>query len=63
MTVQQLLANTDSKELSEWQAFFKLENKRFEEEKKKKPGQVTSKDPAMLSEALKAQLATKKAGV
>jgi len=66
MTVQTLLATVTSREISEWQAFFKLENERHDEQQKeaeaKRKGKVTAKDPAMLSEALKMQLSTKKAG-
>jgi len=66
MTVQTLLATTSSREIAEWQAFFRVENERQDEQQKeaeaKRTGKVTAKDPAMLSEALKMQLATKKAG-
>jgi len=63
MTVKQLLENLDSRELSEWGAFFKIENEDLEEKRNTKSGQVKTKDPVTLSEALKAQLAPKKAGV
>lgn len=66
MTVQTLLATTTSHELAEWQAYFRVENERHDEQAKeaeaKRKGKVTAKDPAMLSEALKMQLSTKKAG-
>ena len=59
MTVSQLLKNTDSNELSEWQAYIKMENRKMDDSKKP-AGKVTAK-PATLSEAIKAQLAPKKA--
>ena len=61
MTLTQLLANTTSRELTEWQAYFRLENEKHEESKNKTAGKVTSKDPKMLSEAIKMQLAPMKA--
>ena len=59
MTLGQLLANTTSQELSEWQAYFRVENERLEEarDKQKTPGKVTADNPKALSAALKAQLA------
>lgn len=33
MTVEQLLANISSREISEWMAFFRVENERYEQEK------------------------------
>lgn len=62
MTVGQLLANISSRELAEWQAYFRVENKRHEAARKKgkKDGKVTADDPNF-SEVLKAQFAPKKA--
>jgi hypothetical protein len=65
MTVRQLLENADSRELAEWQAYFTLERRQQEEQARKaeagRTGKVQVKaEPRMLSEALKAQLATKK---
>jgi hypothetical protein len=66
MTVRQLLSSLDSRELTEWQCYITLENERMkerqEEARNKQSGKVAAKDPSMLSEALKAQLAPKKAG-
>ena len=50
MTVKQLLANLDSRELAEWQAYFQIVGKPKDERPK----------PQDLSEMLKAQLAIKK---
>ena len=62
MTVQMLLANTTSRELAEWQAYFKIQNEEHEKQqsKRKEPGKVTADSSQDLSEALKAQLAIKK---
>lgn len=62
MTVQMLLANTTSRELAEWQAYFKIQNEEHKKQKakRKEPGKVTADNPQDLSEALKAQLAVKK---
>ena len=62
MTVQTLLATSTSRELSEWQAYFKLQNEEHEKQKakRKEPGKVTADSSQDLSEALKAQLAVKK---
>ncbi len=62
MSVKYLLATTDSRELTEWQAFFKIQNEQMEEARSKKSGKVKPKDPVVLSEALKAQLAPLKSG-
>jgi hypothetical protein len=35
MTVKQLLNNTDSRELSEWQAFFEIYNEQFRRDEDK----------------------------
>jgi len=35
MTVRQLLRNMDSVEISEWQAYFQIENEKYDPEKKK----------------------------
>jgi hypothetical protein len=59
MTVSQLLQNTDSNELSEWQAYIKMENRKLEDAKTPTTGKVTAA-PTKLSEAIKAQLAPKK---
>jgi len=64
MTVQMLLANTTSRELAEWQAYFKIQNEEHKKQKAKRenPGKVTvtADNPQDLSEAIKAQLAIRK---
>ncbi len=64
MTVRQLLENLDSLELTEWRAYLQIvqeeQEKTMSEAQAKRDGKVTAKDPKMLSEALKAQLAVKK---
>jgi hypothetical protein len=47
MTVRQLLRSLDSRELTEWRAFFRIEAE-------KRPGASGQKDPKSLSEHIKA---------
>jgi hypothetical protein len=49
MTVSMLLHNADSRELSEWQAFFKIEN----EEMDKKMGKQKNVTPVDVNDKLK----------
>jgi hypothetical protein len=51
MTVRQLLASLDSRELAEWMAFFRIERDRMEGKSEPKPA-----DPEVLSEKIKAAL-------
>lgn len=61
MSVRQLLDSMDSRELSEWQAFFRLEHQMQDEARKdaesKRLGKVTATDPGSMSNLLMAQLA------